>query len=187
MKNLQYLQLKNKIEKAGYKLVIDNRMIYPFSLTITKKSEIIFKIRNVNDRVDIAKVQFFIENASLAQNFHMRFYKELNKILNIPTNKRLREIKFIYGISDDSWSKSQNSNSYYSRPNDEIDYNTKPLGSLRLSNHWNFKTSVDDKIHGKLVHTDKYIKNHWYLAEYTVDGYKIIQDIGDSLIKATKS
>ena len=180
-----YLRLKNKIENLGHKLVVDNKMEYPFALVITKKSTVMFKIRKVTDKVDNEKVQLFIDNIQVVKNFHKRFYKELNKNLNVPTNKLLREIKFIYSISDDGWSKSPNSFSYYSRPNDEIGYNVKPIGSLRLSNHWNFKTSHDNNIHGKLIHTDKPILHYWYLAEYTEDGYKVIKDIGKKLILST--
>lgn len=64
-----------------------------------------------------------------------------------------------------SWkkiSKSPYSLSFY---NDfGIAWDSKPEGSLRLSDHWNFESR--GKVHCKLNTTDEYISKTWILARY---------------------
>lgn len=68
-------------------------------------------------------------------------------------------------------SKSPYSNSFYNT--DDITWDYKPEGSLRLSDHWNFYTNGEQ--HCKLNITDEYIAGIWILAEYKNGVYNVIQ------------
>lgn len=64
-----------------------------------------------------------------------------------------------------SWktiSRSPYSDSFYNSKN--ISWTSKPEGSLRLSDHWNFESYGE--IHCKLDTTDEYISGVWILARY---------------------
>lgn len=68
-------------------------------------------------------------------------------------------------------SKSPYSNSYYN--SDDIDWDYKPEGSLRLSDHWNFESNGE--IHCKLDNTKEYTKKI-LLCEYHNGYYHIIKE-----------
>lgn len=64
-----------------------------------------------------------------------------------------------------SWeivSKSPYSKSFYNSK--EIGWDSKPEGSLRVSDHWNFESKGEK--HCKLDTTDEYITGVWILARY---------------------
>lgn len=64
-----------------------------------------------------------------------------------------------------SWkiiSKSPYSNSFYNA--NGISWDSKPEGSLRLADHWNFESC--GAIHCKLNTTSEYITGTWILARY---------------------
>ena len=64
--------------------------------------------------------------------------------------------------------------SYYNSNN--IGWSSKPEGSLRLSDHWNFKTDDYSGIHCKLKGIDGYQQNRWILAKYHNGEYEIIKE-----------
>ncbi len=66
------------------------------------------------------------------------------------------------------------SSSYYNANN--ISWGSKPEGSLRISDHWNFKTRGGDEIHCKLKGIKDYQSNRWILAKYENGEYIIIKE-----------
>lgn len=73
-----------------------------------------------------------------------------------------------------SWetiSKSPYSNSFYNAK--EISWTSKPEGSLRLADHWNFESRGE--IHCKLNTTSEYISGTWILARYENGVYNEIK------------
>jgi hypothetical protein len=69
--------------------------------------------------------------------------------------------------------KSPYSKSFYS--SDDISWSHKPDGSFRVSDHWNFKSNRDDRLHCK---TDKNVldNTHFSIGKYNKESgiYKII-------------
>lgn len=63
------------------------------------------------------------------------------------------------------------SNSFYN--SDDIDWNYKPEGSIRISDHWNFK-SYGNK-HCQLENTDEYTEK-LMMCEYHNGKYRIIKE-----------
>jgi hypothetical protein len=80
-----------------------------------------------------------------------------------------------------SWeiiNKSPYSDSFYNSY--DIDWDHKPEGSLRLSNHWNFSQNHGTpeemrEIHCKLNTTKDYVNNTWILAKYNKGIYKVLK------------
>lgn len=70
----------------------------------------------------------------------------------------------------EDWSKSPYSQSYYSSSN--IDWNYKPEGSLRVSDHWNF-TDMYGVTHCKT--TDGKLCQGWAVGRYTDGKYEILE------------
>lgn len=79
----------------------------------------------------------------------------------------------------DSWkiiNGSPFSSSYYNAEGITWDY--KPVGSLRISDHWHMITG-DGKRHCKLTADDINLKNHWLMCVYGEDGYyHVVEDYG---------
>lgn len=61
----------------------------------------------------------------------------------------------------------------------DIDWNYKPEGSLRISDHWNFKSRGEK--HCLLAETDEFINNYWMLARYENGKYNILKKFGPSV------
>lgn len=68
--------------------------------------------------------------------------------------------------------KSPYSDSFYTEG--EIDWNSKPEGSLRLSDHWNFES--EGQTHCKLDSTSEYLQK-WLVCEYHNGKYHIIEEV----------
>ena len=68
--------------------------------------------------------------------------------------------------------KSPYSDSFYTEG--EITWNSKPEGSLRLSDHWNFES--EGQTHCKLDSTSEYLQN-WLVCEYHNGKYHIIEEV----------
>lgn len=88
-------------------------------------------------------------------------------------NFKMSFVGIIYDIVKD-WNvinKSPYSLSLYN--SNDIDWNSKPEGSLRISNHWNF-TSINEK---HCLMEDETKNNKWLLCEYRNGIYHIIKDI----------
>jgi hypothetical protein len=62
----------------------------------------------------------------------------------------------------DTVSKSPYSESFYNSK--EISWGSKPEGSLRISDHWNFESN--GSVHCKINTSDEYIGGIWILARY---------------------
>lgn len=75
----------------------------------------------------------------------------------------------------ESINKSPYSESYYNT--DEIDWNYKPEGSLRISDHWNFMSHGEK--HCMLDYTEEKIDNNWILAKYIQGKYHVIKEFGE--------
>lgn len=72
-----------------------------------------------------------------------------------------------------TWSNSPYSASFYNSK--DIDWDYKPEGSLRLSDHWNFYTR--EKMHCET--DDPEFKDGWAVGEYHNGKYKIIKKFND--------
>ncbi len=72
---------------------------------------------------------------------------------------------------DETWSQSPYSQSYYNSKN--ITWSHKPEGSLRLSDHWNFFSTYDGKLHCQTMNPS--FKDRWALGEYHHGKYCIIK------------
>lgn len=68
--------------------------------------------------------------------------------------------------------KSPYSKSYYNSNDIEWDY--KPEGSLRISNHWNFESQ--GQLHCRLNSTSEYTQK-WLLCEYKEGEYNILKEL----------
>ena len=64
--------------------------------------------------------------------------------------------------------KSPYSASFYDRP---VSWGEKENGTLRCSDHWNYKTNNDDEVHAV---TDKDIDDVWAIGRYNNGVYEII-------------
>lgn len=73
--------------------------------------------------------------------------------------------------------KSPYSDTYYNTSDISWDY--KPEGSLRISDHWNFKSR--DEVHCQLYHTQEYIEEYWILAKYINGKYHVLKEFGKSI------
>lgn len=80
--------------------------------------------------------------------------------------------------------KSPYSNSFYSTS--QTSWNHKPEGSFRVSNHWNFYSRRDSKIHCKTVEP---IENDWQwcLGQFEGGKYRILYCEEDPIWKDTQS
>ena len=72
--------------------------------------------------------------------------------------------------------RSPYSNSFYDTDNITWDY--KPEGSIRISDHWNFQSSIGNKVHCKLKGVDKYTEG-WKMARYENGEYIVIKEYKD--------
>lgn len=112
--------------------------------------------------------------------------KLINTITYIDVNKKTKDISnFIKAISHyydnesvleeiykfDTINKSPYSDSYYN--SDNVEWDSKPEGSLRLSDHWNFESQGE--IHCKLDNTKEYTQKT-LLCEYHNGYYHIIKE-----------
>ena len=92
------------------------------------------------------------------------YSKQLEKKLA----KRLEVLKIKYDLVQ----KSPYSESYYS--DGEIDWNYKPEGSYRLSDHWNFESQGQK--HCILDYTEDYTQE-WLLCQYRNGVYHLIERV----------
>ncbi|MBS4462209.1 hypothetical protein JXA27_06510 [Aerococcaceae bacterium zg-B36] len=77
-------------------------------------------------------------------------------------------IKYVLENRTDEWSQSPYSKSFYS--SQDIDWDYKPEGSLRVSDHWNFG------VNGEHCPThDKTFKNGWAVGRFENGAYNIIK------------
>lgn len=80
-----------------------------------------------------------------------------------------------------NWSsktKSPHSHSYYDQNESEIGWDRKPIGSLRISDHWNFHTRGD--VHCRT--TSKVMKDRWYMGRWNGEAYEIVETFGRRLL-----
>lgn len=73
--------------------------------------------------------------------------------------------------------KSPYSQTYYDT--DDISWEHKPEGSLRISDHWNFESK--GKKHCELYNIDEYIEDNWILAEYKNGKYHVLKNFGSGV------
>lgn len=69
-------------------------------------------------------------------------------------------------------SRSPYSDSYYDSK--DIDWGYKPIGSLRISDHWNFVSQ--NEIHCKLTNVKRYTRG-WKVAKFNGLTYDVIEEI----------
>lgn len=99
-------------------------------------------------------------------------HRQVVHLNNIPWHMPQEMIDEI--ISWEIKCKSPFSHSYYNVTAGEKTWDFTPLGSLRLSDHWNFKA------HGRIhCPTDREVENNrnWTLAQWDGDQYVILRSI----------
>ena len=157
------------IDNTGNALKAENRFIFENMKIVVGRDRI------TTDRYmsSVKEIAIIFDNSSEKCEFLKKYetFKNLyakNKIL-----KSLKKSRLPKGVIDEisSWkilSKSPYSYSFYNAKN--ISWGSKPEGSLRISDHWNFE-SCGDK-HCKLDTTEEYLYNTWILARYENGIYK---------------
>lgn len=119
---------------------------------------------------EVDKIEFYSED--IEHLVKDRLQGDLNyKIALIDLDKIAREEKL--DISSSPYSLS----TYALEEGEEITWGYKPIGSYRVSDHWNFESRGE--IHCKLSNTNKYTKKV-YLAKYNGKDYDIISTYFDS-------
>ncbi|WP_052356687.1 hypothetical protein [Faecalimicrobium dakarense] len=73
--------------------------------------------------------------------------------------------------------KSPYSDTYYNTS--DISWTHKPEGSLRISDHWNFKSRGET--HCQLDYTHEYIEGYWILGKYINGKYHVLKKFGESI------
>ena len=109
---------------------------------------------------NVKKIEFInnqFENMNL-------FFVENNGL-----ESRNNAFKYLVDNVTADWSKSPYSNSFYNST--DIDWNSKPENSLRVSDHWNFQTG--DEMH--CVTDDPTFKKGWAVGQYKNGTYEIIK------------
>lgn len=95
-------------------------------------------------------------------------YDGIAKYLGIPKNVVIEIFK------NKCFEKSPYSNSFYNSK--EIGWNSKPEGSLRISDHWNFNSLGD--VHCKLKnYNEEEPYERWLLCKYSNGEYEIIKEL----------
>lgn len=113
--------------------------------------------------------KFIKEKFSATNDKEMEKYKDMfqrAKVEGMP-------IEASYEIT--KWeivNSSPYSSSYYNA--NDISWGSKPEGSLRISDHWNFESNGE--IHCKLKGIKEYQSNRWILAKYKNGEYIIIKE-----------
>lgn len=92
-----------------------------------------------------------------------------SKIKPIEVDEEIKKFKKIH--------KSPYSQTYYDT--DNISWEHKPEGSLRISDHWNFESK--GKKHCELYNVNSYIENNWILAQYKEGKYHILKEFGEGI------
>lgn len=87
---------------------------------------------------------------------------ELKNIYDILNSKNAPKDVFNEMLTWNTINKSPYSASFYNSYN--IDWDSKPEGSLRISDHWNFMSK--GKMHCKLNTTKEYLQNTWILGKF---------------------
>lgn len=101
----------------------------------------------------------------------------MKKIL-IPQESKIIPKEALHEINKFEYiNKSPFSDSYYNT--NEITWDYKPEGSIRISDHWNFISK--GKLHCQLSNTTDYIEDCWYMAQYKEGKYKILKEFGKSI------
>lgn len=84
-------------------------------------------------------------------------------------DSRTQAYLYIAENFNSNWSKSPYSESFYD--SQDIDWGSKPEDSIRISNHWNFKTG--NELHCETV--DGELSQGWAVGKYTNGKYTIIK------------
>lgn len=156
--------------------------------TIIKLHKEINKMTSNNSWNAIINMNF--EEVQKLGESENKLNKEEGKLINliscIDTTKKIKDISnFVKAIDRyydnesvleeiykfDVINKSPYSNSYYNSNN--IGWDSKPEGSLRLSDHWNFESNGE--VHCKLDSTEEYIQKT-LLCEYHNGYYHVIKN-----------
>lgn len=129
------------------------------------KNEILEKmekrIEKENQSIDLFKD---LNMAESCINLLIKEKEEYKKIIKL--------IESLPEIKGFNFSESPHSLSiYYKDENCEIDWGEKPIGSYRISDHWNFKSN--GKIHCNTVE-NKYRENGFEVMKMTEKGYKLV-------------
>lgn len=144
---------------------------------IDKHGTFMCQIKNSNEPISIDYVNFIINNIDLIKTFYIRFYNGKRLALsNFKLVKRFVNIEKIIKLSDQEWSVSPSGSSFYDRPDEEIGWNYKPIGSLRISGHWNFTDKETGNIHCRLSNVNE-LSLDWVVARFNGTTY----DIDDTL------
>lgn len=104
-----------------------------------------------------------------------RYTKKYDKLLSIYERiykEEQRDEIFKTLLTFKEIHKSPYSNSFYD--SDNIDWDSKPEGSLRLSDHWNFYSWGEQ--HCCLDCTDKYTQK-WLLCQYQNGVYHVVKEL----------
>lgn len=110
-----------------------------------------------------------LDNESFSKSKSSGFYKsEIADIETLPTaaQDKLKSFRIV--------NKSPYSQSFYD--SDNIGWDSKPEGSLRLADHWGFQSK--GSVHCKIKGSDKY-ETGWKLGVYSKGEYIILEDYGN--------
>lgn len=141
----------------------------------------IFKLKNMSDEEKHNYINEQLTEMEKSYNFENDFTNSLEELYNSELNE-LSFYKMQALISFDKILQSENrivNESPYSfsvygiKKGEKIDWGSKPVGSYRLSDHWNFESR--GKIHCKLKGQKKY-KQELILARYNGKEYEIVKE-----------
>jgi len=107
-----------------------------------------------------------IENDNDLKKYKDIFYR--NKMLGVPLEASFEISKFKI-INQSPYSQS-----YYN--SNDISWGSKPEGSIRISDHWNFTSYGGKEIHCELKGIKGYQENRWIMAKYCKGKYEIIKE-----------
>lgn len=141
----------------------------PSSQITVKNGEI--NVLNIDgNKASQDMIDYAIENADKIATINNQFeYAPIYFVENSKFDARNNAFKYLVENVTADWSKSPYSNSFYNST--DIDWNSKPENSLRVSDHWNFQTG--DEMH--CVTDDPTFKKGWAVGQYKNGTYEIIK------------
>lgn len=154
---------------------------------VVENIQVADSFKNSRIFVDYDNVRIVNHNRSnISESLKNRFLQNVDKFIaannyfqtelfgiesedDLSLNSRTEAYFYIVEHFNDNWTKSPYSNSYYNSK--DIDWNYKPEGSLRVSDHWNFESA--DQLHCQTNNSE--FKKGWALGQYKNGQYKIIK------------
>lgn len=184
------------IKRKAYILdLLNNKFYFTRDYKTSKKIETHFNEEENYKIVDIIDGELFTaEIKKLFEEYELKEYEQVFKVLNLKEEDKetyfsfwknyhnylnINVISILNELNDfEKLRKSPYSSSFYN--SSDIDWDYKPEGSLRLSDHWNFRTSRNDyqDCHCQLKETTAQIYNSWMLCKYKNGKYEVLKYFG---------